>query len=111
GDELLRVSPKLAIPKLMFLLGYAADPKGWRDVGPAFEAEQDLFAAVAAAFAVHAERALSPAPIRGYLTVDDRSTVLRGRLRVADQLARWPGQPIPLELSFDEFTADVLENR
>jgi 5-methylcytosine-specific restriction enzyme subunit McrC len=110
GQE-LRVTPKLAIPQLMFLLSYAADPCGWREVGPTFAAEDDLFTAVASAFAVHAERALAPAPISGYVTVEDSSTTLRGRLRIADQLARWPAQPIPLEIAHDDFTVDVVENR
>jgi 5-methylcytosine-specific restriction enzyme subunit McrC len=110
-DWELRVNPRLAIPQLMFLLSYASDPRGWREVGPAFAAEDDLFTAVASAFAVHAERALTPAPIRGYVSAEDRSTTLRGRLRMADQLARWPAQPIPLEIAYDDFTADVAENR
>lgn len=107
----LQVVPKLDIPKLMFLLSYAADPSGWRDIGPAFAAETDLFAAVAAGFAVHAERAISPAPIHGYVTVEEQAMTLRGRLRVADQIARWPGLPIPLEISHDEYTPDVAENQ
>jgi 5-methylcytosine-specific restriction enzyme subunit McrC len=110
-DWELRVNPKLAIPQLMFLLSYASDPRGWRDVGPAFVAEDDLFTAVASAFTVHAERALSPTPLRGYLSTEDRSTTLRGRLRMADQVARWPAQPIPLEIAYDDFTADIAENR
>lgn len=112
GDDWeLRVVPKLAIPNLMFLLGYAADPNGWRDGVAAFEAEDELFAAVASGFAVHAERAISPAPLRGYVNIDDRGVTLRGRLRIADQLARWPALPVPLELSYDDHTADVPENR
>jgi 5-methylcytosine-specific restriction enzyme subunit McrC len=110
-DWELRVNPRLAIPQLMFLLSYASDPRGWLDVGPTFAAEADLFTAVASAFAVHAERALSPAPIRGYVSAEDRSTMLRGRLRMAEQLARWPAQPIPLEIAYDDFTADIAENR
>jgi 5-methylcytosine-specific restriction enzyme subunit McrC len=112
GDDWeLRVRPRLAIPQLMFLLSYAADPHGWREVGPAFAADEDLFAAVAAAFALHAERALAPVPLRGYVSVEERSTTLRGRLRVADQIARWAAQPILLEIAHDDFTDDVPENR
>jgi 5-methylcytosine-specific restriction enzyme subunit McrC len=111
GDWELRVDPKLAIPQLMFLLSYATDRGGWREVGPTFAAEDDLFTAVASAFVVHGERALAPAPIRGYVSVEARSTTLRGRLRMADQMARWPAQPIPLEIVHDDFTADVAENR
>jgi 5-methylcytosine-specific restriction enzyme subunit McrC len=107
----LRVAPKLAIPQLMFLLSYASDPNGWREVGPAFAQEDDLFTAVGSAFAAHAERAIFPAPICGYVNLEDRSTTLRGRLRMADQLAKWPGQPIPLEIAHDDFTADIPENQ
>jgi 5-methylcytosine-specific restriction enzyme subunit McrC len=107
----LRVTPRLAIPQLMFLLSYASDPHGWREAGPQYAAEDDLFTAVASAFALHAERALTPAPISGYVTVEDSSTTLRGRLRVAEQVARWPAQPTPLEVVHDDFTVDVPENR
>jgi 5-methylcytosine-specific restriction enzyme subunit McrC len=107
----LRVEPKLAIPQLMFLLSYATDPHGWREIGPTFSTEDDLFTAIASAFAVHAERALAPAPIRGYVRVEDQSTTLRGTLRMADQISRWPAQPIPLEIAYDDFTADIEENQ
>lgn len=107
----LRVRPKLAIPRLMFLLGYAADPNGWRDAVAPFAADEDLFGAVASGFAFHAQRALSPAPIHGYVTVEEQAMALRGRLRFADQLSRWPGLPIPLELTYDDYTADIAENR
>jgi 5-methylcytosine-specific restriction enzyme subunit McrC len=110
-DWELRVSPRLAIPRLMFLLGYAADPRGWRDAVAPFGADQDLFSAIANGFAFHAKRAISPTPIRGYITVEDRDVTLRGRLRFADQIARWPGLPIPLELSYDDYTADIAENQ
>ena len=111
GGCVLRVEPKLAIPRLMFLLSYAGDERGWRQIGPHFEQEVDLFAAVAAAFAAQAERALAPTPLHGYVTVEDRSSTLRGRLRVGEQLARWHGQPLPLEITRDDFTADIAENR
>jgi 5-methylcytosine-specific restriction enzyme subunit McrC len=107
----LRVTPKLAIPRLMFLLSYARDPRGWRESGPHYEAEDDLLSAVASAFATHAERALAPVPIHGYVAVEERSTTLRGRLCIADQIARWPAQPLPLEIVHDDFTIDVAENR
>lgn len=107
----VRVRPRLVIPRLMFLLGYAADPRGWRELGPRFDGEEDLFAAVAHGFAVHAERAVSPAPLRGYVSVDDQALTLRGRVRVGDQIARWPGLPIPLEVTYDDHIADVPENQ
>ncbi len=107
----VRVKPMLTVPRLMFLLGYAADPRGWRELGPLFDVEDDLFSAIAHGFSLQAERALSPAPLRGYVAVDERELTLRGRVRIGDQLARQPGLPIPLELTYDDHTADVPENR
>jgi 5-methylcytosine-specific restriction enzyme subunit McrC len=49
--------------------------------------------------------------LRGYLHRDEREAVLRGRIRFADQIARGGGLPLPLEVSYDDFTEDVLENR
>ena len=107
----VRVAPKLAIPRLMFLLGYAADPHGWRELGPLFDVEDDLISAVAHGFALQAERALSPAPLRGYVAVERSEVTLRGRVRMSDQLARWPGLPIPLELTYDDHLLEIPENR
>jgi len=105
----LRVVPRLAVPKLMFLLGYAADPRGWRNSVAHFGRDRDFFVAIASGFAHHAYRALAPAPLRGYVTVDEQSPTFRGRLRVADQMART--LPLPLEVTYDDYTADIPENR
>src|SRR4051812_29491300 len=72
GDWGLRVVPRLAVPKVMFLLGYAADPRGWRSSIAMFGRERDFFSAIASGFAHHAYRALEPAPLRGYVTVDEQ---------------------------------------
>lgn len=74
----VRVKPRLKIPRLMFLLGYAAVPRGWRELGPLFDVEDNLFSAIAHGFALQAERALSPAPLRGYVAVDAREARCAG---------------------------------
>jgi 5-methylcytosine-specific restriction enzyme subunit McrC len=108
----IRVVPRLAIPKLMFLLGYASDPDGWKaTVTAGFEVEPDFFSAIASGFSEHAQRALDPAPLRGYVHVDEESPALRGRVRTADQLARSAGLPLPLQISYDDYQLDILENR
>lgn len=109
GDWGVRVVPRIAIPKLMFLLGYAVDRRGWRSSVASFSRERELFPAIASGFAHHAQRALEPAPLRGYVSVDERSPALRGRLRVADQMART--LPLPLEITFDDYTLNIPENQ
>jgi 5-methylcytosine-specific restriction enzyme subunit McrC len=106
----LRVSPRIDIAQLMFLLSYArAD--GWGDSTAGFAAENDVFAAVANGFAARAEEAILPAPLSGYVTIDETTSVFRGQLRVGDQLAQRPAMPLPLEVSYDDYSPDIVENR
>jgi 5-methylcytosine-specific restriction enzyme subunit McrC len=107
----LRISPKLEIPKLLFLLAYSLQPDGWKDIVTGFEDETELLDAVASGFSWHLDRALEQGPIRGYVTVDDRRHEIRGRVRFADQIASSRGLPIPVEITYDDFTIDVVENR
>lgn len=106
-----RVEPHLPVPRLVFLLAYAQNESGWRDLVAGFDTEDDLFSAVAGGFAFQALQALEQGPIRSYVAVEERATTFRGRVRVADQLARLPGQPLPLEIAYDDFSLDVRENQ
>jgi 5-methylcytosine-specific restriction enzyme subunit McrC len=107
----LRIMPKLKIPRLYFLLAYAYDRNGWRDLAVGFEQEDDVISALAGGFALHAERALHTGVLRGYVQVEEERHDLRGRVRFADQLARAPGLTLPLEVVYDDFLVDILENR
>jgi 5-methylcytosine-specific restriction enzyme subunit McrC len=107
----IRIRPRLAVPRLMFLLAYAVDQRGWKNILAPFEHERDEVAAIASGFSWHALRAVERGPIRGYRRREERSDALRGRVRFADQIARSAGLPIPLEISYADYTPDVLENR
>lgn len=107
----VRVRPKIGVPRLAFLLGYARDPRGWRKTVSAFEREDELFAAIASGFSWHLTWALDRGMLRGYVHCDDRRHDVRGRVRFGDHFARGGGLPLPVEVSYDDFTADILENR
>jgi len=107
----VRIRPKIPVGRLLFLLGYAADPTGWKDLPADFAAQEDLVGAVALALLHHAERALAAGLLQGYVTQDDALTTLRGRLREADQLRRRFGLPVPVEVRVDDYTPDILENQ
>lgn len=107
----LRVRPKLAVPKLLFLLAYSRRPDGWKELIAGFEETDELLDAVAAGFSWQLERALEQGPLHGYVVVDESRNDLRGRVRFADQLSRSGGLPLPLEVTYDDFTPDILENR
>jgi len=111
GDVEVWVEPKLPIERLLFLVGYSADPKGWRDESVVLDTRDGLVPAIAQALWRQAERALRHGLLQGYRTVDESSYVLRGRLRESDQLRHHYGQVIPMEIRHDDFTVDVAENR
>lgn len=105
------VRPKLDIHRLVFLLGYATDAKGWRDTDVPLASAPGLLPALAHAFARQAQRALAGGVLQGYRTVQEALPVVRGRIRIADQLRYRFGLPLPVEVSYDEFTIDITENR
>lgn len=110
-DWELRVRPRLRIPQLLFLLGYAHDPAGWRQQRAAFGHAEGLLGAMAEGFSHLALHALEGGVLHGYVLREDQVVQLRGRVRFAEQIARAGGMPLPTHVAYDDFTSDVLENR
>jgi len=112
GDLQVEVWPKqkVKLAHLIFMLGYAADP-GFRPEAVDAEAYDELWPALAESLARLCERALLGGVLQGYRTVEESSIVVRGRIRVADQLRRHPGQISPTEIAYDEYMTDIAENR
>ena len=111
GDVELRVTPKIGMSRLMWLIGSSMDP-GWREedtVG--VEDADDMVTAVAVSFLATGRRALAAGVLQGYRTRDEALLTLRGRLREADQLRRRLGTALPLEVSYDDYTVDIAENQ
>jgi 5-methylcytosine-specific restriction enzyme subunit McrC len=104
------VTPKVSIARLLFMLGYAANP-GFRPENVEGIEDEDLWPAVAETLCRHTERALAGGVLLGYVTEEIARTVLRGRIRVGDQIARRHGLPLPLEISYDEYSVDTTENQ
>ncbi|WP_112262450.1 McrC family protein [Lentzea terrae] len=111
GDVELWIRPKLDIARLLFMVGYAIDPKGWRDDEIAMAIGDDLVPAVANALWRQTERAVRQGLLQGYREIEETTYVLRGRLRESDQLRRHHGRVIPMELRHDDFTMDIAENQ
>ncbi|MHA7142857.1 McrC family protein [Arthrobacter sp. Sr33] len=112
GDLLVEVKPKqkVGLSRLLFLLGYASTP-GFRSDDVQGVEDADLFAALGESLARQGERALERGALCGYVHVEEALRTVRGRIRVGDQMTRRPGMLLPLEVSFDDFTADISENR
>ncbi|BCW35108.1 McrBC 5-methylcytosine restriction system component [Arthrobacter sp. StoSoilA2] len=111
-DLLVRVKPKekVGLSRLLFLLGYAADP-GFRPDNVIGAEDDDLFAALGESLARHGERALERGPLNGYVSLEEALRTVKGRIRVGDQMSRRPGLLLPLEVTYDDYTADVTENQ
>ncbi|MET8676549.1 restriction endonuclease [Streptomyces sp. NPDC004647] len=107
----LRIAPKIPIRRLFFLLGYVRNPRGWREHPVEVGEESGLLPALAYAFERQADRAVRQGILQGYRYTEDALPVIRGRLRYTDQLRDWQGLPVPLEVSYDEFTVDIPENQ
>jgi len=105
------VQPKIDIAQLLFLVDYSTKPVGWRDPLADVAETGDLTSTVADSFARLAERALSRGPLHGYQPTKASLPVLRGRLRLADQLAARHGAPFPFEVSYATYGPDIPENR
>ena len=112
GDLQVQVTPKekVGLTRLLFLLGYAADP-GFRSEDVAGVEDADLWPALAESLARLAERATGRGVLQGYLTVEDSLRTVRGRIRMSDQISRHPGLMLPIEVTFDDFTVDIPENQ
>ena len=111
GELELRIHPKVSVDRLFFLLAYATDADGWLDSPTEVGEASDLVEAIARAFVLHSEHALTPGILQGYVTTEDSLLTLRGRLREGDQVRARLGMPIPLEVTYDDFSSDIAENQ
>jgi 5-methylcytosine-specific restriction enzyme subunit McrC len=111
GDLQVTVRPKITIDRLVFMMGYAQKPQFWRDQSVLLDSDADLADALAESFRRLATKALEQGLLHGYRSVDEALPVLRGRIRVGDQISRRFGLGLPLEISYDEFTVDIAENQ
>ncbi|WP_260634852.1 McrC family protein [Streptomyces angustmyceticus] len=108
----VRVTPKVPIARLFFLLGYSLDPKGaWRDGEVEVAEHRDLLPALAHAMERQVDRALRQGLLQSYRATEESALVVRGRIREAEQIRRRFGAILPVEVAHDEFTTDIAENR
>jgi len=119
GDDLqVIVRPKLHVAEVMFLISYAIDPSAWadpfahwRDELVALDERAELYEAIVPSFLRHLNRALGRGVLQGYRVEEEALLTVRGRIRFDEQIRRRLGVPLPIEVSFDEFTEDIELNR
>jgi 5-methylcytosine-specific restriction enzyme subunit McrC len=112
GTVTVRITPKVPIARLFFLLGYALSPHSAPyDEGVDVAEHTEVLPAFAHAFERQLARALAQGLVQGYRTTEESAFVVRGRIREADQIRRRFGAALPAEIVYDEYTTDIAENR
>jgi 5-methylcytosine-specific restriction enzyme subunit McrC len=71
----------------------------------------DPLSAIGHAFALAADRALRPAPLQGYVTHEESARQIRGRLLYDRQISARAGLLMPVEIRYDEYEVDIVENQ
>ncbi len=112
GGLSVLIRPKIGIPRLLSLACYAMGAYRLQEERPFdFEENVALPDALALALASQARRAFSRGLLHGYRTEEEALHTVRGRIRFDEQIRRRFGVPLPVEVSYDDFTDDVLANR
>ena len=111
GDMSVRIEPKIGIPQLLSLACYSM--RLFRPQAEPFDFREDeaLPDVLALALAAAARRAFAHGLLHGYRVEEDSLQTVRGRIRIDDQIRLRPGFMLPVEVRYDEFTDDIIENR
>ena len=112
GDLSVHIEPKIGIPQLLSLACYAMGVYRSQDKRMFdFQEELALPDTLALALAAAARRAFARGLLHGYRTEEEALHTVRGRIRFDEQIRRRFGIAMPLEVRYDEFTDDIVENR
>ena len=107
----VEITPKLPVDRVMFLVSYALNRLELQGDEVAFAPAPDIVEAVVPVFAAQVRRATLRGLLPGYQTNEDALNVVRGRIRVDEQIRRHYGIAVPVEVRYDEFTHDTEPNR
>ncbi|MCY4455502.1 MAG: hypothetical protein OXC56_04220 [Chloroflexi bacterium] len=111
GDLSVVVRPKVPMDRVMFVLAYTLGIWDWVRDDAALAGDSDVLDAIVPAFVHHTERAIRRGLRQDYRVEEEALHAVRGRIAFAEQIRRRPGVPLPIEVSYDDFTEDIEENR
>lgn len=111
GDLSVLIRPKIGIPQLLSMVCYAMDAFGPQEEMFNYPEKDALPDVLALALGKAAHQAFGRGVYRGYVTEEEALLTVRGRIMFAEQIRRRPGVPLPVEVRYDEYTEDILENR
>ena len=106
----IRIRPKVEdLRNVLMMFGSVSRPADWSPESADY-AEDDLAEGIAELVLRSVEEATRRGLLHGYETREERLPVVRGRIQVHEIAARpWDAWPVPCR--YDDFTADIAENR
>jgi len=107
----IRPKRSVGLEDVFFMLSYAVDRAAFGQEFFTFHEDDSLLEAIIPGFVAHVRRAFARGLVQEYRTEEDVLPVVRGRLRLEDQVRRRFGRAPLIEVRFDEFTEDVEPNR
>ena len=110
-DLTVEIRPKLPIHRVLFLASYALGAFKLKPDVAHIDRSADLVEAMVQLFHAAVRQATGRGLLQGYRTYEETLNVVRGRIRIEDQLRRRFGIPVPIEVRYDEFTPDIQPNR
>ncbi len=112
GETSVVIYPsKCSAELVIFMMGYADNPNFLGNDQVDFDHSDDLLEAFVSVFVRRTMAAINRGLYRTYRTIDDELSVIRGRVRLSDQITRKFRLVPPISVSFDEYTVDNTENR
>lgn len=108
---MLRIRPKLSIARLFVMLSAAAGSIRWDEHCVGLAQSATVEDVVATALVDSIRRGLATGLLRGYVTVEEESFVVRGRLDLVETLKRRPATLAPLVQTPEFLDENILENR
>ena len=111
GSTVVVVAPKITISNVLFLMGYTADPRAWREDTAEVGNSPDLVSGVVDLYLLLVEKALTRGLLRGYQQESADLHTVQGRIDFARQLRTRPGRQLPIAVRRSRYDVDVMENR
>ena len=107
----IEIKPKIPFKRVLFLVAYSLDPKYWDEFLVEVDNAETLHEAIAIPFTRFVEKATRRHVLHAYRSNEDSISGIRGRVRLEDQLRKHMRLTTPVEVSYDELTPDIDENR
>jgi len=110
-DLTVEIRPKLPIDRVLFLASYALGAFQLKPEVADIDSSANLVEAMVQFFHAAVRQATGRGLLQGYRTHEETLNVVRGRIRIEEQLRRRYGIAVPIEVRYDEFTPDIEPNR